>query len=286
MDTDKRPAAESALGGFLRARRAQLRPEDAGLSTSGRRRVPGLRREEVALLAGVSVDYYMRLEQGRERHPSRQVLDAVAKALRLDDAAVGYLYQVAVPSARRMRRSHRVERVSRPMQQLIESWSDTPAFILGHSLDILARNQLAEALHTGFNYSDNLVRMTFLDSFARDFYREWDRAAVSCVAALRQAAGGDPDDRRLIELVGELSVKSGEFRDLWARHDVQGKTREAKLFRHPAVGDLELHYEAFTIHSAADQQLVVYQAEAGSPSVDALALLGSLSAVPAPQTPP
>ncbi|MFD3440654.1 helix-turn-helix domain-containing protein [Streptomyces sp. NPDC058685] len=283
MDTDKRPAAESALGGFLRARRAQLRPEDAGITTSGRRRVPGLRREEVALLAGVSVDYYMRLEQGRERHPSQQVLDAVAKALRLDDAAVGYLYRVAVPSARRMRRSHRVERVGRPMQQLIESWSGTPAFILGHSLDILARNQLAEALHAGFNHRDNLVRMTFLDSSARDFYREWDRAAVSCVAALRQAAGGDPDDRRLIELVGELSVKSARFRDLWARHDVQVKTREAKLFRHPAVGDLELHYEAFTIHSAADQQLVVYQAEAGSRSVDALALLGSLSAVPAPQ---
>ncbi|MFI2346454.1 helix-turn-helix transcriptional regulator [Streptomyces sp. NPDC019443] len=282
MDTDKRPAAENALGGFLRARRAQLRPEDRGLPTSGRRRVPGLRREEVAALAGVSADYYMRLEQGRERHPSQQVLEAVARALRLDDEAVAHLYRVATPTTRRTRRAPRVERVTPHLRRLVDTWSDTPAFVLGHALDILARNQLAGALYAGFTYSDNLLRMTFLDPAAHDFYREWDRAAESCVAILRRAAGIDPEDPRLIELVGELSMKSADFRALWARHDVRGKTREAKRFHHAEVGDLELHYEAFTVNSAPGQQLVVYQAEPGSTSADALALLGSLSAIPVP----
>ncbi len=280
MDTEKHPLAENALGGFLRARRAQLRPEDAGLPTSGRRRVPGLRREEVATLAGVSADYYMRLEQGRERHPSRQVLEAVAKALRLDDDAVAHLYRVATPTTRRARRAPRIERVSPQLRRLLDTWCGTPAFVLGNALDVLARNELAAALFTGFRSCDNLLRMTFLDPAAHHFYRDWDRAAESCVAALRRAVGIDPDDPRLIEIVGELSMKSAEFRALWARHDVRGKTREAKLFHHAEVGDLELHYEAFTVNSARGQQVIVYQAEAGSPSADALALLGSLTAVP------
>ncbi|MGW2449233.1 helix-turn-helix transcriptional regulator [Streptomyces sp. NPDC001675] len=286
MDRNKHPAAENALGGFIRARRAQLRPEDVGLPASGRRRVPGLRREEVATLAGVSTDYYMRLEQGRERHPSQQVLEAVAKALRLEDEAVAHLFRVATPTARRTRRAYRVERVSPHLRRLLDTWSHTPAFVLGHSLDILARNRLAAALYAGFNTCDNLVRMTLLDSAAHDFYRDWDRAAESCVAALRRAAGFDPDDPRLIELVGELSMKSAEFRALWARHDVRGKTREAKLFHHVEVGDMELHYQAFTVNSAPGQQVIIYQAEPGSPSADALALLGSLSAVPTVQRAP
>ncbi|WP_149549549.1 helix-turn-helix transcriptional regulator [Streptomyces marokkonensis] len=283
MDTDKHPLAENALGGFLRARRAQLRPEDAGLPTSGRRRVPGLRREEVATLAGVSTDYYMRLEQGRERHPSRQVLEAVARALRLEEDAVAHLYRVATPTTRRTRRAPRIERVGPHLRQLLDTCSDTPAFVLGNSMDILAGNQLAAALFAGFRSCDNLLRMTFLDPAAHAFHRDWDRAAASCVAALRRAAGIDPDDPRLIEIVGELSMKSADFRALWARHDVRGKTREAKLFHHPEVGDLELHYEAFTVNSAPGQQVIVYQAEAGSTSADALALLGSLTALPTPQ---
>ncbi|MDX2701249.1 helix-turn-helix transcriptional regulator [Streptomyces sp. PA03-6a] len=278
MDTDSRPAGENALGGFLRARRAQLRPEDAGLPTTGRRRVPGLRREEVATLAGVSTDYYVRLEQGRERHPSRQVLDAVAKALRLDDDAVAHLFRVAIPTPRRARRASRVERVSPHLQRLVDTWSHTPAYVLGHAMDILARNQLAGALFAGFKTCDNLMRMTFLDPAAHHFHRDWDRAAESSVSALRRAAGIDPDDPRLVELVGELSLKSEEFRYLWARHDVRGKTREAKRFHHPEVGDLELHYEAFAVNSAPGQQVVIYQAAVGSASADALALLGSLSA--------
>jgi transcriptional regulator with XRE-family HTH domain len=282
MDTDKDPAAEKALGGFLRARRARLRPEDVGIPTSGRRRVPGLRREEVATLAGVSTDYYMRLEQGRERHPSQQILEAVARALQLDDEAVAHLYRVASPTTRRTRRAPRVERVAPHLRRLLDKWSDTPVFVLGTALDILARNRLAGALYAGFTHSDNLLRMTFLDPAAPHFYRDWNRAAESTVAALRRAAGIDSEDPRLSQLVGELSMKSADFRVLWARHDVRGKTREAKLFHHAQVGDLELHYESFTVNSVPTQQLVVYHAEPGTTSADALALLGSLSAGPVP----
>ncbi|CAL9333209.1 helix-turn-helix domain-containing protein [Streptomyces sp. enrichment culture] len=280
---DARLAAHNALGGFLRARRARLRPDDLGIPFSGRRRVPGLRREEVAALAGVSTDYYTRLEQGRERHPSPQTLDAVARALRLDDAAVAHLHRVAGPPARRTRRAaQRAERVSPHLRRLLDGWNDTPAFVLGAALDFLARNRLANALFSGFTHSDNLLRMTFLDPAARGFHRDWDRAAESAVAALRQAAGVDPDHPGLGSLVGELSVKSAGFRTLWALHDVRGKTHEAKLLHHAEVGDLELHYESFTVNSAPTQQLVVYQAEPGSPSADALTLLGSLDAEPAP----
>ncbi|MEU9455905.1 helix-turn-helix transcriptional regulator [Streptomyces sp. NPDC048277] len=280
MNTDKEPAAENALGGFLRARRARLRPEDVGIVASGRRRVPGLRREEVATLAGVSADYYMRLEQGRERNPSQQILEAVARALHLDGEAVAHLYRVAGPTTSRTRRAPRVERVAPHLRRLLDTWSDTPAFVLGPALDILARNRLATALYADFTHSDNLLRMTFLDPVAPYFHRDWHRAAESTVATLRRMAGIDPEDPRLSEVVGELSVKSEDFRVLWARHDVRGKTREAKLFHHAQVGDLELHYESFTVNSAPTQQLVVYQAEPGTSSADALTLLGSLSAAP------
>ncbi|CAL9663552.1 hypothetical protein SUDANB15_07080 [Streptomyces sp. enrichment culture] len=282
MDTDKDLAAENALGGFLRARRARLRPEDVGIPASGRRRVPGLRREEVAALAGVSSDYYTRLEQGREQRPSQQLLEAVARALRLDDEAAAHLYRVAGPATRRTRRAPRVERVAPHLRRLLDTWRDTPALVLSPALDLLARNRLANALHADFAEADNLLRMTFLDPVARHFHRDWDRAAQATVAALRRAAGTDPDDPRLSEVVGELSLKSDDFRMLWARHDVRTKTREAKLFHHSQVGDLELHYESFTVNSARTQQLVVYQAEPGTPSADALTLLGSLSAGPVP----
>ncbi|MEU5465784.1 helix-turn-helix transcriptional regulator [Streptomyces althioticus] len=280
MDSDRDPTAENATGDFLRARRARLRPEDVGVASTGRRRVPGLRREEVAMLAGVSTDYYTRLEQGRERHPSRQILEAVARVLRLDDEAMAHLHRVAGPAPRRVRRAQRTERVAPPLRRLLDTWNDTPAFVLGPALDILARNRLAHALFADFTHADNLLRMAFLDRAAAHFYRDWERAAESTVATLRQAAGIDPDNERLCLLVGELSMKSPDFRVLWARHDVRGKTHDAKLLHHTQVGDLDLHYETFTVNSAPAQQLVVYQAEPGTPSADALALLGSLSAVP------
>ncbi|MGI5373612.1 transcriptional regulator [Streptomyces sp. CA-251387] len=190
----------------------------------------------------MSTDYYMRLEQGREGHPSQQIFKAVARALQLDDEAVAHLYRMAGPTTRRTRRAPRVERVAPHLRRLLDTWSDTPAFVMGPALDILACNRLASALYAGFIQADNLLRMTFLDPAARHFYRDWDRAAESTVAALRWTAGIDPEDPRLNQLVGELSMKSADFRVLWARHDVRGKIREAKLFHHAQVGDLELHY--------------------------------------------
>lgn len=189
---------------------------------------------------------------------------------------------MAGPGGRQVRRAPRVERVAPQVRRLLDTWSGTPVFVLGPALDVLARNRLASALHAGFTHSDNLLRMTFLDPVGRQFYLDWERAAESTVAALRRSAGIDPDDPRLSRLVGELSVKSADFRVLWARHDVRGKTRGAKHFHHAQVGDLELHHESFTVDSAPTQQLVVYQAEPGSSSADGLALLGSLSAGPVP----
>ncbi|MFL1378692.1 MULTISPECIES: helix-turn-helix domain-containing protein [unclassified Nocardiopsis] len=284
MDIDEAAEPPATLEGFLRARRDRVRPRDVGLPGSERRRVPGLRREEVAVLAGVSTDYYMRLEQGRERHPSPQVLDALARALLLDEEAAGHLRRLARADGLRSRGprraeragAQRAERVGPQLLRLLDRWSGTPAFVLGPTLDLLARNPLARALHSGFATTDNMARMTFLDPAARVFHRDWDRAAAAVVAELHKAAGTRPDDPRLGALVGELSLKSTDFRVLWARHEVRGKGGGTKALHHAAVGDLDLHYESFTVNDSGGQQLVVYQAEPGSPSEEALALLGSL----------
>jgi transcriptional regulator with XRE-family HTH domain len=267
---------ENAIGTFLRARRELVRPADVDLAPGGRRRVSGLRREEVALLAGVSSDYYVRLEQGRERHPSAQVVDALAHALTLDEEATAYLHELARPRPRTRRR--RGEQISPALTGMLAAWTATPALVLGRCLEVLAANDLGTALFAGHTYSDDLVRLVFLDPDARDFYPEWERVAVNTVGGLRAAAGLDQDDPRLIETVGELSVRSPDFGRLWARHDIRQKTRETKRFRHPLVGELSLSYEAFTVNSAPGRQLVVYHAEPGSPSAEALSLLGSLTA--------
>lgn len=273
--------SESALGEFLRARRAQVGPAELGMPGGRGRRGAGLRREEVALLAGVSTDYYVRLEQGRERHPSEQVLDALARALVLDDDATAHLHRLARPASRR--RARRREQVSPNLVRLMAGWPATPAVVLGRCLTVLAHNPLGRALFDGHTHSGDLVRLVFLDSDARAFYPDWDHVAATTVGALRAAAGIDPDDPRLIETVGELSVRSEAFRRLWARHDIRQKTHETKRFHHRLVGDLTLSYEALTVNSAPGQQLVVYQAEPGSPSEAALSLLGSLTAGSAPE---
>jgi transcriptional regulator with XRE-family HTH domain len=264
----------NSIGQFLRARREQVRPEDVDLEPGGRRRVAGLRRTEVALLAGVSSDYYVRLEQGRERNPSAQVVDALARALALDEEATAYLHDLARPRPRR--RARRREEVSPALLGMMAAWTETPAVVLGRRMNVLAHNQLGEALFAGHRYSDDLVRLVFLDQDARDFYPDWERVAVNTVGGLR--AGADPDDRGLIETVGELSLRSADFRRLWARHDIRQKAHETKRFRHPLVGELTLTYEALTVNSAPGQQLIVYQAEPGSSSAEALSLLGSLTA--------
>ncbi|GAB1514054.1 helix-turn-helix domain-containing protein [Actinophytocola sp. KF-1] len=269
---------DNAIGAFLRARRELVRPEDVDLEPGGRRRVSGLRREEVAMLAGVSGDYYVRLEQGRERHPSAQVVAALAQALALDEDATAYLHELARPRPRPTARRRRREQVSPVLTSMMATWTTTPAVVLGRCLEVLAANDLGHALFAGHTHSDDLVRLVFLDPGARDFYPEWERVAVNTVGGLRAAAGLDQDDPRLIETVGELSVKSADFRRLWARHDIRQKKNETKRFRHPLVGELTLSYEALTVNGAPGQQLVVYQAEPGSPSAAALALLGSLTA--------
>jgi transcriptional regulator with XRE-family HTH domain len=268
---------ENLIGRFLRARRELLQPEDVGLPAGVRRRVAGLRREEVARIADVSTDYYVRLEQGRERHPSAQVVEALARALRLEDDATVYLHQLARSCDVTRGERPAEEEVSPNLLRMMDAWEDTPAMIIGRYLTVLASNTLGRALFDGFSYSDDLLRSFFLDPRVRDFYPDWEQSAPSLVASLRGSIGTDHDDPRFIELVGELSLKSETFRQLWARHDVQRKRNATKRFRHPLVGELTLRYEAFTVNSAPSQQLVIYQAEPGSPSEEALSLLGSLA---------
>jgi transcriptional regulator with XRE-family HTH domain len=270
------------LGEFLRARRAQRSPEDAGLLYSGRRKVAGLRREEVAVLAGVNADYYTRLEQGRETRPSPQVLEALCRALDLDEDAREHLYRLAGAAPDRVPVPV-AQTVSPELRQLMDGYPRTPAFVLSRTLDVLATNALADALFSPFRAADNLARMTFLDPAGRQFYARWDWTAQATVANLRVAAGFDPHDPGLRHLVAELSEGSEQFRALWDTHQVRGKSREPKHLVHPDVGPLTLTYQAFDVRSAPGQQLVIYHAEPCTPSADALALLGSFHA-PAPHS--
>ncbi|MFG2893198.1 helix-turn-helix transcriptional regulator [Streptomyces sp. NPDC048248] len=268
---------DNHLGEFLRARRAGLRPQDIGMASYGVRRVTGLRREEVAVLAGVNADYYTRLEQGRERHPSAQVLDALGRALRLDPDAHAHLHQLA-GTASISRFTHTTDRVGPALRQLMDGYPGAAAFVINPTLDVLASNALADALYSPFEQADNLARMTFLDPAGRQFYTRWSRTAQATVSHLRQAAGLDPDNPRLRELVRALSEHSADFTRLWNTHAVRGKTQDAKHLLHPDVGPLALTYQAFDVREAPGQQLVIYQAEPGSPSAQAMGLLGSLHA--------
>ncbi|MGW7239308.1 helix-turn-helix transcriptional regulator [Streptomyces sp. NPDC054804] len=282
MDNDTHLGSVEGLGRFLRARRERLSPLAAGLPAAGRRRVPGLRRDEVATLAGVSLSYYSRLEQGREDSPSPRVLEAMARVLQLGDEDKRELFRLAQPAARRTKAPARVERVRPHLRRLIESWTTTPAFIIGHAQDLLATNSLADALYRDFAEHDNVLRMLFLDPAAKTFYRSPERARHRAVADLRQTAASTPEDPRILELVGELSVRSGGFRALWAREYTRVPPYEIKQVYHSVVGDLELRHEALNIRSVPGQQLVILQAEPGSPSADGLALLGSVGAPEVP----
>ncbi|MCY1144183.1 helix-turn-helix transcriptional regulator [Actinoplanes sp. Pm04-4] len=263
------------LGVFLRARRELTSPEAAGVKSAGRRRTPGLRREEVARLAGVSTDYYTRLEQGRERHPSRQVLDAIARTLGLDPEEAAHLHRLARDDRESARRAIR-ETVRPSLLRLMDGWPHTPALIVDRRMDMLAGNRPGRALFAPVFELDepNLVTFVFLEPDARSFYPDWDEVARSSLGALRAAAGELPGDERLEELIGELSA-SAEFGRLWGRHDVRGKSHEAKRLHHPEAGELALTYDSFTVDGAAGQQLIVYQAEPASASAEALARLGS-----------
>ncbi|MEV7867733.1 helix-turn-helix transcriptional regulator [Streptomyces sp. NPDC088124] len=271
----------AGLSEFLRTRRARLKPEDVGLPSHGRhRRVPGLRREELAQLAGVSVAYYTRLEQGNGRNVSAEVLDAIARALRLTDAEHAHLTHLAKP--KQQRRKYRVARrqqVRVALQQLLESLEGVPAYISGARSDILAWNRSAAALFGDWGKlppgERNWARLTFLSPDYRELFLDWDSKASDIVSYLRLYAGQHPQDPDLSALVGELSVKSDEFRRLWATHDVKEKGHGVKRMRHPLVGDLTLAYETMHLADDHEQFLCVYHAEPGSAAAEALRLLAS-----------
>jgi transcriptional regulator with XRE-family HTH domain len=266
------------LGEFLRARRELVRPEDVGLRRVGLRRVPGLRREEVAMLAGISSDYYLRLEQGRDRHPSVQVLDALAEVLQLDADATEYLIELTRerPRAQTKARPKRT-RVPASILQLIDGWPSNPAYVQNKFTDVLAVNSLMAAISPSYAPGTNLLRAVFLDPHEQELRRDWDEAVAEGVASLRAHAGPDVDDPRLVELVGELSVKSEEFRRLWGQHAVRPKRGRVSRLHHPLVGDLELTSTKLVVSGADDLILVIFHAEPGSRSAELLGILGSLT---------
>ncbi len=273
----------TALGEFLRTRRAQLRPEDAGLTPyPGRRRVPGLRREELALLAGVSATYYTRLEQGHSANASDGVLDALARALRLTGDERAHLYDLARPARPGRAPQHRPAKARPATRQLIDAMPQVPAAVLDRGNDVLAWNALGHALLAGHldptapdRPADrpNLTRLLFLDPHTRELHARWEEDARTAVAALRLAVGRYPEDRRLAQLVGQLAIQSEEFAAMWARHPVRDCAVGSKSFRHPLVGPLELQFESLPLSDGTTHRLLLYSAAPGSPSAAALALL-------------
>lgn len=269
------------LSEFLRTRRARLQPQDVGLPSYGRhRRVPGLRREELAQLAGVSVAYYTRLEQGNGRNVSAEVLDAIARALRLTDAEHAHLMHLAKPTAHKKKRVPRTQAMRPAVGQLMDAMDGVPAYVVGRRSDILGWNRMAAALFGDWGRlpaeERNWARLVFLDEHMRELFSDtWAQKASDIVSFLRMDAGCYPNDPLLSVLVGELSVKSEEFRRLWATHDVREKGHGVKRLRHPLVGELALSFETMRLTDDTEQSLVTYHAEPGSPSAEGLRLLAS-----------
>ncbi|QKW32998.1 helix-turn-helix domain-containing protein [Actinomadura sp. NAK00032] len=264
----------NALGAYLRARRELVTPEQAGIPDIGGRRVPGLRREEVAMLAGISADYYLRLERGRDRNPSVQVLESIARVLRLDDDHFAHLLTLVSDAPRRRRRRPRRESVPPGVRQLMDSLVQ-PAFIEGRYFDILASNTLARALDPRLAVGGNQLRDMFLDAGQQRLYPEWENATECLIANLRQSVGNDTDDPRFAELVGELSLASPRFRRLWARHEVRGQSGGTIRLDHPQIGELTLNRERLSVGGAENLKLVIYHPDPGSGDADKLALLAS-----------
>ena len=269
---------------FLTSRRAKITPGEVGLTAYGARQVPGLRREEVATLAGVSVDYYNRMERGNLAGVSEGVLEAVAGALRLDEAERAHLFDLARASGDRAggRRRSPARRGVRPsVEWMIDAMTGAAAFVVNSRQDILAANHLGRAFYAPMFESRapaNMARFTYLDPRARDFFADWNRAAKECVAALRTQAGRDPFDRDLADLVGELSTRCEEFAALWATHDVRLHRKAEKRFHHPVAGDLTLRYERLAVDGDPGLEIFAYMAEPGSRSEEAFNFLASCPA--------
>ena len=272
---------------FLISRRSRITPEQAGLPTyGGKRRVSGLRREEVALLAGISVEYYTRLERGTARGFSESVLEGIARALQLDEAERAHLIDLvrAANTTRQPRRRPTQQRVRPSVQRILDSMTGTPAFVQNGRLDVLYANRLGYALYSEAfrdpSRPANLARFFFLDARASDFFIDWQSLANDVVALLRAEAGRDPYDRALSDLIGELSTRSEEFRVRWAAHNVRFHRTGVKRFHHPIVGDLTLAYEGLELPGDPGQTIFAYTAEPNSPSHDALNLLASWTSTP------
>lgn len=277
---------------FLASRRAKITPQQAGLATYGRRRVPGLRREEVAMLAGVSTDYYAKLERGNLAGVSDAVLEAIARALQLDEAEHAHLRDLAAAAnaTPQARRSAAPPPTVRPaVQRILDGMTGVAAFVRNARLDVLAINQLGYALYAPVFENParpaNLARFNFLDPGSRDFYPNWDDAANTSVALLRTEAGRNPYDRGLTDLIGELVTRSDTFRNRWAAHNVRLHRSGTKHFHHPVVGRLDLSFEAMELSADSGLTLTAYTAEPNSPSADGLALLASWAATQSPDRP-
>jgi transcriptional regulator with XRE-family HTH domain len=280
-----KPDLSAEIRDFLSTRRARITPQQAGLPAyGGNRRVKGLRREEVAMLAGVSVDYYVRMERGSLAGASESVLNALAEALRLDEAERGHLYALARESgAHGTQRKRSTPTAVRPVvQQVLDAITDAPAWVRNGRHDIVAMNPLARALYApvlaGPRRPANTTRFIYLDPAAPEFFVDYDRIANDAAAMLRLEAGRNPHDKALIELVGELSTRSDLFRRRWASHDVQLHRSGQKRLRHPVVGQLDLDYESMELPSAPGLTMNVYTAAAGTPTADGLKLLASWAA--------
>ena len=280
----------SELGRFLRARRTQTSPESAGLTPGpGLRRTPGLRREEIATLAGVSIDYYTRLERGKETRPSPAVIDALATALRLHDDERDHLRGLAARAARYAPEPPAPPtRTVRPqLKLLLESMRPNPAYVASRTMDILAHNPGGLALYAGIEdwpvRQRNLARYLFLHPAAREVFDDWDNQIRGCVARLRALAGTDPDAPDLAQLAGELLLKSPDFAKLWERYEVKGRKYAQKTFHHPTVGTLTVAFQAMNLEGTPGQRLGVYLAEPGTPDYDATVLLDLTAPRPAVQ---
>lgn len=245
----------SDLASFLRARRQNLAPERAGIDVVGDRRVPGLRREEVAALAGVSLDYYRRLEQGRERHPSRQVLDALSRALQLDAHASRHLLAIVSPSTHD---EVSPSTISDGVRLMLDHALVAPALVVGPASDVLAANAQAGALYSAFARIDNLAMMVFLDSAAREFYDDWEAVGRASVANLRAASTQFPHEPRVSQVIGELSRESERFSTLWAEHEVRPRIEAQEIFHHPVAGELRVQFDALTVSGVPGQRIYVY----------------------------